>query len=201
MDLNEPVASGKRDKRSGLREVMEWVQAILIAVVLAFLIRGFIFEQAMVEGSSMDNTLHNNQRLIIYKLGYYFSPPERRDIIILEYKQGMFKYLPFPDPDEVDYIKRVIAIPGDVVDINGDGYVYVNGERLKEPYVKGVTAPNGMVFPITIPEKKVFVLGDNREYSSDSRQIGLIDFDRIRGKAVYRIFPFKDWGTLYDNLK
>jgi signal peptidase I len=186
-------------KKSNLREAFEWIQAILIAVVLAFLIRGFVFEQALVDGNSMQDTLQDHQRLIVYKLGYNFHTPRRGDIIILEYQKGIFKYLPLPDPKEVDYIKRVIALPGDVVDIKDDGFVYINGKKQIEPYAKGITMRNGMELPKTIPDNMVMVLGDNREYSSDSRAIGLIDFNRIRGKAVLRIYPFKDFGSIYKN--
>ncbi|AUS98739.1 signal peptidase I [Clostridium thermosuccinogenes] len=196
MESNKVSPESENKKNSLLKEALQWVLAIGIAVVLAFLIRGFVFEQALVMGDSMQDTLFDKQRLIVYKTGYFFHPPERGDIIILEYQKGSFKFLPVPDPNEIDYIKRVIGLPGDVVDIK-DGSVYVNGEKLDEPYAKGRTEPYGMEFPITIPENKVFVLGDNRENSSDSRQIGLIDFDRIKGKAVFRIYPLKDFGTIY----
>ncbi|MCX8131948.1 MAG: signal peptidase I [Clostridia bacterium] len=201
MDMDNNIPKTKSSRKSSFKEVLEWIQAILIAVVLAFLIRGFVFEQALVDGSSMQDTLQDEQRIIVYKLGYFFHSPERGDIITLEYQRGIFNFLPVPDPEEIDYIKRVIAIPGDEIDIKDDGYVYVNGVKLSEPYAKGITERKNMDFPIKIPQKKVFVLGDNRENSSDSRIIGLIDFDRIRGKAVFRLFPFKDLGLIYSNMK
>lgn len=194
MDSRNFKASSE-NKNSLLKEALQWVLAIVIAVLLALFIRGFVFEQALVVGDSMQDTLHDGQRLIVYKTGYFFNPPERGDIIILKYHEGTFKYLPFPDPNEIDYIKRVIGVPGDVIDIK-NGSVYVNGKKLDEPYAKGTTEKYGMDFPIRIPPDKVFVLGDNRENSSDSRQIGLIDFNRIRGKAVFRIYPFNKFGLI-----
>jgi signal peptidase I len=103
---------------------------------------------------------------------------------------------PFPDPDEVDYIKRVIAIPGDRIDIR-EGMVSINGKKLTEPYVKGgVTDNKGMAFPRTVPSGKLFVMGDNRQVSRDSREIGYIDIKKIRGRAVFSIWPLDRFGLL-----
>lgn len=191
---------------SFIKEVFQWVEAIVIAIVIALLIRGFIFEPVLVQGSSMENTLYNDQRLIVYKLGYYFSEPERGDIIVLQYQKGTMEYIPFlknltffkkmiPGINEVDFIKRVIAVAGDTVDIK-DGSVYVNQEKLIEPYAKGKTDNYSLEMPITVGENEVFVLGDNRENSRDSRQIGLIKNDRIKGKAVFRVWPLGEIGKL-----
>lgn len=181
-----------------LKEVLQWVQCIIIAVVIALLIRGLIFEPVLVDGHSMDNTLDHGQRLIEYKLGYFFSPPKRGDVIVLQYQKGVLKYLPLPDPREIDYIKRVIGLPGDEIEIK-DGKVFVNGQALTEPYAKGRTEPLGMKFPVKVPENNVFVLGDNREHSSDSRNqsLGFVSYDRIRGKAVFRIWPLDKFGSIY----
>ena len=101
-------------------------------------------------------------------------------------------------PVEIDYIKRVIGIPGDEIDIR-DGYVYVNGEKLEEPYVKGKTYKKNLEFPITVQKNHVFVLGDNRENSSDSRyqSLGCIDYSKIKGKATFRFWPLDKFGYLY----
>lgn len=179
-----------------LQEIFQWVLAVAVAVALAFAIRAFIFEPVLVEGHSMDTTLNDGQRLFEYKLGYKFSTPQRGDIVVLQVQEGNFKYIPIPDPSEVDYIKRVIGLPGDEIDIK-DGAVYVNGTKLDEPYANGITEKLGMKLPDTVPEGKLFVLGDNRQRSSDSRMIGYIDISKIRGKAVFRIWPLKDFGRIY----
>lgn len=176
-------------------EILQWGFSIILAVSLALVIRAFVFEPVMVEGHSMDDTLNDGQRLFEYKLGYKLAAPQKGDIVVLQIKEGSFKYLPLPDSTELDYIKRVIALPGDEVDIR-DGAVYVNGEKLDEPYAKGRTEKLGMKLPDKVPEGKVFVLGDNRERSSDSRMIGYIDIARVRGKAVFRVWPLKDFGRL-----
>lgn len=198
MDIDNKNVEIDGDRKNLGKEILQWVEAILIAVVLAWLLRGFVFERAVVDGSSMADTLYNNENLIVYKLGYFFHPPKKGDIIVFEHQEGSFgfKYLPFPNPGEVDYIKRVIAVPGDTVDITDDNRVIVNGVELEEPYAKGYTARNGSSFPITVPPNKLFVLGDNREYSSDSREIGLVDFEKVRGRAVLRIFPLDAFGRI-----
>jgi len=201
------MVAKKKEALNFLKEIFQWIRAIIFAVIIAFLIRGFIFEPVYVDGPSMEDTLETGQRLLVYKLGYYFSQPERGDIIVLRYQEGDIAHLPllerfpfikkiFPDFKEVDFIKRVIGLPGDTVDIK-DGYVYVNGEKLDEPYAKGPTQKQNIEFPIKIPGNKVLVLGDNRQNSRDSRHIGLVDYEKIKGKAVYRIWPLEDIGPIY----
>lgn len=196
----------KKESVNFAKEIFQWVEAILVSVIIALLIRGFIFEPVLVQGDSMNNTLSSDERLIVYKLGYYFSEPQRGDIIVLQYQKGAVEYIPFlknvtflkkmlPGINEVDFIKRVIALPGDVVDIK-DGYVYINNEKLEEPYAKGYTDSYDLKVPFVVGEGEVFVLGDNRQNSRDSRQIGMIKYDRIKGKAVFRIWPFNSMGVL-----
>jgi len=191
------------NKNSGLKEFLKWVETFVIAVLIALLIRGFIFEPVVVRGVSMENTLLDGQRLIIYKLGYFFNPPQRGDIIVLQYEKGLIENIPFlskydflnrvlPSPHEIDFIKRVIGIPGDIINIK-DGYVYVNDEKLDEPYIKGMTYENVIGFPVEVPPDTVFVLGDNRENSRDSRTFGFVEFNRIKGKAILRVWPLKEW--------
>jgi len=187
------------------KEILQWVEAIIIAVVISMLIRGFVFETVLVDGPSMEKTLSSGDRLILFKAGYYFSPPKRGDIVVLQVHEGTLSFMPLleklpifkkaiPDLTEIDYIKRGIGVPGDTIEFK-DGFVYVNGERLVEPYVQGLTY--GMERPIKVEENKVFVMGDNRLDSRDSRDIGLIDYDRIRGKAILRIWPLKAFGSIY----
>lgn len=188
-------------------EIFGWLQAILLALIIALLIRGFILEPVMVKGDSMNDTLHDEQKLIVYKLNYFFAKPERGDIIVFQYQPGAFGNIPvldkipflrkaFPDFKEINYIKRAIALPGDAIDIKA-GHVYVNGELIDEPYAKGITLPKSLELPATVPENKVFVLGDNRQHSSDSRDIGFVKMSKIKGKAVLRVYPLDTFGTIY----
>lgn len=194
-----------KKKNDKLIEFLKWVETFVIAVLAAMLIRGFVFEPVVVRGISMEDTLLDSQRLIIYKLGYFFEPPQRGDIIVLQYEKGMIEDIPFlnkfdflnrvlPSPYEIDFIKRVIGVPGDIIDIK-EGHVYINDVKIDEPYVKGLTYKNMIDFPIEVPPDTVFVLGDNRENSRDSRTFGFVEFNRVKGKAVLRIWPFKDWST------
>ncbi len=196
----------RNKKQSNLMEFFKWIETIIIAIVVALLIRGFIIEPVIVNGISMEDTLFSEQRLIIYKLGYFFHPPQKGDIVVLQYKQGLLSNMPIlnkfgflnrvlPSVMEIDYVKRVIGVPGDKIDIR-DGHVYINGEKLDEEYAKGETHKQLLDFPKTVPPNTVFVLGDNRQNSRDSRIIGFIEYDRIKGKVALRIWPFKDFGVV-----
>ncbi len=174
-------------KKSLQREILEWLLSILIAVILAFVIRQFIFTVVRVEGASMQPTLMNNDRLIVWRLGY---KPDNGDIIVLHQKQNL------------PYIKRIIATEGQTVDIDFNTHkVYVDGNELSEDYILEPTVERGDVqFPATVPEDCVFVLGDNRNNSRDSRfgSVGMVTHDEIIGKAVFRFFPFNSISTLHN---
>jgi signal peptidase I len=201
--------SSKQLRRKELRkDIFQWVNAILIALIVAYLLKAFVFERAQVDGHSMDNTLADRQTLIEYKLGVLFSAPSRGDIVVVELNSGNYsKYLPIIDNDpnnpEVDLIKRVIALPGETVDIK-DGFVYITNEKgtakLIEPYIQGTTEKTtsalNIKYPYKVPNDSVFVMGDNRNISEDSRFFGAFKISAIRGVAVFRISPFKDFGTL-----
>lgn len=176
-------------------EVFQWIISLGLAIAIALFIRAYVFEPVLVSGHSMDNTLADGQRLFEYKLGYRYSSPKRGDIIVLKVKEGEKNLAGLPDPTEVDFIKRVIGLPGETIDIRDDG-VYINGTKLDEPYAIGKTLPQSSKYPMQIPEGKVFVMGDNRERSSDSRVIGLIDINNIRGRAALRVWPLNSIGLL-----
>ena len=180
---DEPVASFSLGK-----EIFEWVQAIVVAIVIAMAIRTFVFTLVNVDGESMEPTLHDSDRLIVTRLAY---TPEKGDIII---------FRPDCDPEH-PYVKRVIAMPGDTIDINKEnGDVLINGEIIEEPYIKEHIRSFGTVsFPAVVPEDHVFVMGDNRNHSKDSRfqEVGMVSYDSIIGKASFRFWPFSDWGSLY----
>ncbi len=159
-------------------EIKDWVVSILIAVVLAFFIRYFIVELYMVEGPSMRPTLVNGERLVVNKFLYRFRAPERGEIIVFRYPR---------DPSR-DFIKRVIAVPGDTVEIK-EGRVFVNGQLLNENYILEKTRGS---YPLsTVPEGHVFVMGDNRNNSEDSRfrDVGFVSKDMIKGKAIVVFWP------------
>lgn len=159
-------------------EIKDWVISILIAVVLAFFIRYFIVELYMVEGPSMRPTLVNSERLVVNKFIYRFKAPERGDIIVFRYPR---------DPSR-DFIKRVIGIPGDTIEIK-DGRVFVNGQLLNETYILEKT--RGSYSLATVPEGHIFVMGDNRNNSEDSRfrDVGFVSHDLVKGKAVMIFWP------------
>ena len=186
----EPVPAPEQKK--GLSEnAKEWIKDILIAIVVAFLVLQFI-KPTIVQEHSMENTLVANDYLFISKQSYrLFGDPQRGDIIVFH------SSLTTSDGSEKLLVKRIIAIPGDTISITG-GVVYINGEPQDEPYTKdGYT--NTEMDEITIPEGKLFCMGDNRQNSRDSRDsaIGLVDESLVLGKAVLRLFPFSRIGGLY----
>ena len=159
--------------------------AIVIIVIILLLIRPTI-----VMGRSMEGTLYDKDYIFMSKQAYLMKDIERGDIIVFKID------VPGDDEAEVNYIKRVIGIPGDTVSIE-DGEVFVNGEKLVESYINS-DSTLGHITDLVIPEEKYFVLGDNRHYSSDSRDpvVGLIDEERIMGKAVFRLYPFSEIGGI-----
>ena len=216
--VNPSVQEGTEKEVFNLKkEVFEWVYTIVVALLIAFLIKGFLFDVVKVDGNSMFPTLYNNDRIIITKLGY---KPEQKDIIILDsnYKKRELYYDALEDSGKefnavtkfIDYqfnlpqnlkkkyyVKRIIALPGQTVDIV-DGKVYVDGEKLLEEYYQGetpITDPT-VKYPVTIEEGHVFVMGDNRPHSSDSRvsSLGQVPYDAILGKARIRIWPLNTIG-------
>jgi len=160
----------------------EVVETVLIAVVLAFLIRGFVVETFVVIGPSMEPTLHDAERLFVNKLIYRFQLPDRKDIIVFGYPR---------DPQR-DFIKRVIGLPGETVEMR-DGRVYIDGTFLDESYV-AFPDHHSTTGPITVPEGHIFVLGDNRRNSEDSRYFGSVPIANIRGKAFLLYWPLRRFG-------
>lgn len=159
--------------------LFEWVKAIFIAVVLALLIKVFVFEATKIEGNSMIQTLHDDDRLIINKIVMKFKPLERKDIVVMKYD------------DNSDYIKRIVGLPGEYIQLI-DGKVYINGEIYDEPYISGdyTQAING--FEWKLGKNEYFLMGDNRNPngSTDSRVFGPVNLDRIKGVASFRFYPF-----------
>ena len=166
-------------------EAKDWVVSIVAAVVMALLIRTFIVELYIVDGPSMRPTLQHEERLVVNKFIYKIRNPEKGEILI-------FKY---PRDTSRDFIKRVIATGGDTIEIK-EGRVYVNDQMLKEDYILEKTRTE---YPkVTVPEGTVFVMGDNRNNSDDSRfaDVGFVPLDLIKGKAVVVFWPLDNIQTL-----
>lgn len=166
-------------------ECKDWLISIVIAVILAFFIRYFIVELYMVEGPSMTPTLLNGERLVVNKFIYRFRQPTKGEVVVFK----------FPKDQSRDFIKRVIATAGDTIEIK-DGRVFVNGQLLNEPYI--LEKPR-LPYPLaTVPEGTVFVMGDNRNNSEDSRfsDVGFVSLDLLKGKAVMVFWPFDQAKTL-----
>ncbi len=200
------------DKRKVKKEIESWIFSILGAIIIAGLVNSKVFAKVQVQQSSMENTLFTNQQLIVNKLSYNFVEPKKGDIIIfhenkekgtiaedtLEMVDNIISKFNNnkTDIEEDDrLIKRVIGVPGDEVDIK-DGYLYLNGKKLEETYANGETISREFKLPIKIPENKLFVLGDNRMVSKDSRMFGLVDYKQVEGKAIYRVYPFNHVGKV-----
>lgn len=200
-DNNADGKKKAKKKKTPLREVLEWVEAIVIAIVVAFFIKQFIMTVVMVDGDSMKNTLHHQERLIVWELGYQ---PKNNDIIIFEPPaENSVNSKHFFMQNKTYYVKRVIATEGQTVKIDYDeNKVYVDGKLLNENYIKSdeddVMEQRGYnaVEEYTVPEGEVFVMGDNRNNSLDSRAIGSISKKSILGKVLVRFWPLNKIGTV-----
>lgn len=164
-------------------ELWEWLRSIIVAVILAFLIRMFVIEIFLVEGNSMYPVLKNNERLIVNKFIYRLQEPERDDIVV-------FRHL-----FERDFIKRIAAVEGDLFEIRG-GQIFVNGIRIEKPWLPGNKDDNHG--PVVVPPGYIFVLGDNRANSMDSRDpaVGFIPLEKIKGRAFFVFWPLSHFRLL-----
>ena len=164
-------------------EIREYIEALVIAVVLALFIITFIAQSFLVEGSSMEPSLHHGQRLMVEKISYRIGEPNRGEIVV-------FKY---PSDRRRKFIKRIIGLPGAEIMIR-NGLLYLNGIRMDEDYINGPTygtysAPT--FGPVVVPEDSYFVLGDNRRNSDDSRypDVGFVPKKDLVGKALFVYWP------------
>lgn len=175
--------------KENMKELKEWIKDILIAVIVAVIILQFI-KPTFVRETSMMPTLQEYNFLILSKQSYRFGEPERGDIIVFHTK------LKTQTGDEKMLIKRVIALPGESVTVE-DGKVYIDGEEQDQSYtLDGFTSGN--VKDAVVPDGELFVMGDNRQNSIDSRDpgVGYVKIDDVYGKAIFRLYPFNEIGPL-----
>lgn len=175
-DEEKPAASGKKV----LKELFSWVMVIVAAFVLAYVITHFVIIKAEVPSGSMESTIMTGDRLIGNRLAYLFSEPERGDIVIF----------PFPDQEDTIFIKRIIGLPGETVEIM-EGAVYINGQKMNEIYINEPMNPEETAGPFLVPEGCYFMMGDNRNHSADSRYWNekFVKKEKIIGKAWLRYEP------------
>jgi signal peptidase I len=156
--------------------LLELAETVLPAIVIAVLINLFLAQATRVYGSSMEPNLHTDQRLVVEKISYRLHIPRRGDVVVLR--------MPERGPELL--IKRVVGLPGETIQVK-DGQVYINGQPLAEPYLARQT--NGAYGPFVIPEGQIFVMGDNRGASNDSRVFGPVSLERILGRAWFSYWP------------
>lgn len=182
------VSDGAEKKMDWKKELLSWVLYIGAVIVLTWFILTFVGQRTVVEGRSMNSTLNNRDNLIVEKISYRFHDPERFDIIV------------FPPYDTKEYyIKRIIGLPGETIQIDGEGNIYINGELLEEEYgLEPIKNPGRAIEPVVLGDDEYFVMGDNRNNSVDSRdsRVGNVKRDAIIGRAWVRIWPLSDFGLL-----
>ncbi len=195
----------EKKKKTVAREILEWVLTIVAAVMIALPIRAFAFELVRVDGISMDSTLANGEIMFVTKFDYASTwlsfpwqneqakeeaarittggDPKRFDVVICRY----------PGRGDTNFVKRVVGLPGDTVELK-DGYLYVNNEKIDEPYVQDEYRSGWLntFGPCTVPEGHFFVMGDHRNDSNDSRSQGAIPRNMIIGHVRSVLFPFSE---------
>ena len=171
-----------------VKELSAWLIYILVIIVISYLVITFVGQRTQVSGSSMETTLSDGDQLIVDKISYRFRDPNQYDIVVFPYQYEKNTY----------YIKRIIGLPGETVQIV-DGYVYIDGQKLDEHYGNEVMENPGLAAdPVVLGDDEYFVLGDNRNNSQDSRaaNVGVIHRDDLLGRAWIRIWPFNKFGVI-----
>lgn len=204
----------RRPKKSLFRRLIEWIITIIAAIIIALFIISNIVTLTQIKEQSMEPTLSEDDRVIVNKLRYILNEPEVGDIVILNSnieEKGIIRNMVYEGKDIVENIKyrftgeieknnlvkRVIGVEGDIINIM-DGNLYINNTLQEESYINGLTqAKSSTKYPLEVTEEKVFVMGDNRENSLDSRNFGLIGTESIKGRVGYRILPFGKFGIIH----
>lgn len=184
------MENSKKERRKTVFGVlMGWIVYIAIIVGLTYLIITYVGQRTSVSGHSMETTLQDGDQLIVDKISYRFREPKRFDIIVFPYQYE----------ENVFYIKRIIGLPGETVQVV-DGYTYINGELLESDIYGAEVMENGGIASeqIVLGENEYFVLGDNRNHSSDSRDpsVGILTRDDLLGRAWVRLYPFDNMGVI-----
>lgn len=184
-NLNIAPQSKPQKTRSVRKEIFSWFLTIAAAVAIAFIVRTYLFEPIRVDGESMTDTLQNGELMFVTKPEYIWGSPSRQDVIICRY------------PNRKEYfVKRLIALPGDTVEIKYDrensvNTVYVNGETVEEPYLtQSRDDSDNSMAPLTLKNDEYFVMGDNRDNSNDSRYVGALHRSQIVGHVRLVFYPF-----------
>jgi signal peptidase I len=184
-ESTSPVSAPRSGRHHGIwRAVREVLETILPAILIAVLINVFLGQATRVDGQSMEPSLHTNERLVVEKLSYRLHGPQRFDVVVIR----------VPSQGDDLLIKRVIGLPGETVEVR-DGAVYINGEPLEEPLPAQTTTP-GRSAKVTVPPLHVFVMGDNRSHSNDSRSFGPVPIENIVGRAWIAYWPLDAVGLV-----
>ena len=174
------------EEASFARNVLEWVVVLGAAVAVAIILRTFVFQAFFIPSESMETTLFENDRILVNKVSYRLHDVNRGDVVVFR--------RPDDQPGDIrDLIKRVIALPGETIE-GRDSQIYINDQLLVEPYLDGNRFSD--FGPTEVPEGELFMMGDNRDQSLDSRRFGTIDDDRIVGRAFFLFWPFDRLGSL-----
>lgn len=185
---NQPDQENGKPSGGLKAEIISWIQILVTAACIAFVLNTFIIANSKVPSGSMENTIMTNDRVIGFRFSYWFSDPKEGDIAIFR----------FPDDESIYYVKRVIGLPGDTIDIT-DGKVYKNGSEtpLDEPYLKEEMFPEEDMH-FEVPEDSYFMMGDNRNFSYDARYWDntFVHRDKIIAKVQFRYWPFNKMGKL-----
>lgn len=192
--MNKEITKSKSKSRGVnkvLREMISTLLYLLIVLCITYFVINYVGQRTEVWGASMESTLNDGDNLIVDKITYRFRDPQRFDIIVF----------PFQYEEDTYYIKRIIGLPGETVQIDLDGTIYIDGEVLEENYGREIIKPENVgiaIRPVELGEDEYFVMGDNRNNSSDSRTevVGNIHRDDIIGRAWMRIWPLSDIGIL-----
>jgi signal peptidase I len=203
-DAPPPASGGSSRGKRARRLAIEWIVLIGAALLIAFLIKSFLFQAFYIPSGSMEPTLNIGDRVLVNKLSYDLHDVNRGDIVVFEAPESA------QSGDIEDLVKRVIGLPGDTVTYDASGHVVINGKRLNEPYLPagstteplsqpvppGCGTPDGDQPGCVVPKGTVLVLGDNRGSSKDGRAFGPIQQDSIVGRVFLRIWPIDSIGTL-----
>lgn len=182
--VDEKIAEAvepEKKKKSVKQEVLEWILVFASALILALILRTFVFEPVKVDGASMRNTLADNEYMIATKYDYLFGDPARFDIVICRYPNR-----------EANFVKRVIGLPGETVELR-EGELYIDGEFVEQNFDRTASVRN--YGPYTVPADHYFVMGDNRDNSNDSRssEVGALKRDQIRGHVQFVVLPLSNF--------